>query len=315
MLNVFVPATPNVTTGFLLFIPEEDVVPLDITVEEGIKLVVSGGIVVPPDPRPPLVPRPGAGPEGEEPLTARPRTLARLRHCVLAGLILTGPIGVTLWLVSTVVVFVDSRVAMLIPARWSELIDLPFAIPGLGVIVVLGALILVGMFATGYVGRALIRFGEGLVRRMPVIRGIYGAFKQIFETVLSQQASSSRQVVLFEYPRPRSWAMGFLTGRMQGLVKAGAEGESVNVFLPTTPNPTSGFLLFLPESKVEVLDMTVEEGIKMIVSGGLVTPKRRGSEEAEEGPGEPVMVGITSAAAGPAAYRGGSLRRFDPRDR
>ena len=114
---------------------------------------------------------------------------------------------------------------------------------------------------------------------MPIVRSIYGATKQIVETVLANQSDAFRQVVLFEYPRRGAWAMGFVTGKTTGEVQNITADEVVNVFLPTTPNPTSGYLLFLPRSELVELSMTVEEGIKMIISGGIVTPKDKRSPE------------------------------------
>ena len=114
---------------------------------------------------------------------------------------------------------------------------------------------------------------------MPIVRSIYGATKQIVETVLANQSDAFRQVVLFEYPRRGAWAMGFVTGKTTGEVQNITADEVVNVFLPTTPNPTSGYLLFLPRNELVELSMTVEEGIKMIISGGIVTPKDKRSPE------------------------------------
>jgi uncharacterized membrane protein len=113
---------------------------------------------------------------------------------------------------------------------------------------------------------------------MPVIRSVYGAIKQIFETILSNHSDAFREVVLFEYPRRGAWAMGFITGKTEGEIQDSTEDEVVNVFLPTTPNPTWGYLLFLPKRELVILSMTVEEGIKMVVSGGIVTPPDRRPE-------------------------------------
>jgi uncharacterized membrane protein len=268
VVNVFLPATPNVTTGFLLFVPERDVRPMDISVEQGLKLIISGGIVAPDEMSADTVVPPGEVPVGG--------LGGRLRRCLLAGLLVTGPIGITLWLVWAMVSFVDRRFALLVPEAWQGILALPLVLPGIGVLVVFFGLIVIGTFATGFLGKTLIRTGERLVARMPVIRGIYGAFKHFFQTVLSRKSGSFREVVLFEYPRARCWAMGFVTGRSQRTVSVvPGRPASVHVFLPTTPNPTSGFLLLVPEEQVKVLGMTPEEGIKMVVSGGLVTPPRR----------------------------------------
>ncbi|MEE8563923.1 MAG: DUF502 domain-containing protein, partial [Alphaproteobacteria bacterium] len=146
-------------------------------------------------------------------------------------------------------------------------------IPGLGLIIVLIGLVLIGALTANLLGRTFLRIFERVLERMPIIRGIHATFKQVFETILSHQSDAFRQVVLVEYPRRGIWALGFLTGETLGEVQNLTAEKVLNIFLPTTPNPTSGFLLFLPEDDVVVLDMTVEEGIKMVMSGGIVTPE------------------------------------------
>jgi uncharacterized membrane protein len=128
------------------------------------------------------------------------------------------------------------------------------------------------MLTAGLAGRTLVRLGERLLSRMPVVRGVYGTLKQIFETVLAQKSRSFREVVLVEYPRRGVGAIGFVTGPTSGEIQACSGEELVNVFVPTTPNPTSGFLLFVPRSDLIHLDMSVEDGIKMVISGGIVGP-------------------------------------------
>src|SRR3546814_315559 len=120
--------------------------------------------------------------------------------------------------------------------------------------------------------RTLLAAGERLLARMPVIRSLYSAVKQIFETVLKEQSRAFREVILFEYPRPNCWSLGFITGPVDGSIQELTPDDTVNIFMPTTPNPTTGFLLFLPRRETQTLAMTVAEGIKMVVSGGLVTP-------------------------------------------
>ena len=192
---------------------------------------------------------------------------------------MAAPVGITFWLVWKFISFVDDRVVPWIPARWNPETYLPFDVPGLGLIVSAIGLTLVGFFAAGITGRMVMRSGEKLLAQVPVVRSVYGALKQIFESVLARKSTAMRQVVLIEYPRPGVWAIGFLTGAIRGQIPDIAKSEVVNVFLPTTPNPTSGFLLFLPGHEVENLDMTVEEGFKMVVSGGIVTPSDQGEAE------------------------------------
>ena len=289
VVNVFVPATPNPTTGFLLFIPERDVHHLDLTVEEGIKLVISSGIVTPPEngtPNGRALERSNGNGNGEKKAEAEPEVhsshqlgfIGRLRNHFLTGVLITAPIGITCWLALEIVTFIDDRVTPLIPAKWNPETYLPFGIPGLGVIVVVVILTLIGFMTAGLVGRSIVRMGERLLDRMPVIRGVYGALKQIFEAVFKQQSNAFRDVVLVQYPRKESWAIGFLTGAANYRITEAGPDDAVNIFLPTTPNPTSGFLLFVPKRETRKLSMTIEEGIKMVVSGGIVTPQDRRPE-------------------------------------
>ncbi|NIA67616.1 DUF502 domain-containing protein [Pelagibius litoralis] len=217
----------------------------------------------------------------------RAGVVTRLRNYFFAGVLVTAPIAITAWLAWEFVSFVDSKVTPLIPARWNPETYLPFSLPGLGVVVVVVTLILVGFLTAGLVGRSLIASGERLLARMPVIRSLYSAVKQILETVFKEQSQAFREVVLLEYPRSDCWALGFITGPAEHGIQDLTPDDSVNIFLPTTPNPTSGFLLFLPRTAVRPLTMTVEEGIKMVVSGGIVTPPDRRAPAAEgEGPSE-----------------------------
>jgi len=203
----------------------------------------------------------------------RSHLLSRLRAYFLTGVIVTAPIGITALLVWQFIAYLDSRVGSLLPASYNPETYLPFGVPGLGLLIVLVFLTLVGFLAAGLAGRTLMRIGEGLLSRMPVIRSVYGTLKQIFETVLAQSSRSFREVVLVEYPRRGLGAIGFVTGPTQGEIQARSEEELVNVFLPTTPNPTSGFLLFVPRKDLIHLDMSVEDAIKLVISGGIVVPK------------------------------------------
>ncbi|MFQ5984790.1 MAG: DUF502 domain-containing protein [Alphaproteobacteria bacterium] len=214
----------------------------------------------------------------------RIRLFRRLRNNLLAGIIVTAPIGLTIYFSWLFIDFVDSKITVLIPATYNPETYLPFGIPGLGVVVVIVALTLIGALAAGIVGRTLVQTGEQILARMPVVRTMYTALKQIFETVLARSSKAFREVVLIEYPRKGIWALGFATGTTKGEVQNVIEDEVVNVFLPTTPNPTSGFLLFLRRKEVVFLDMTVEEGIKMVISGGIVAPPDRRRKKERETP-------------------------------
>lgn len=197
---------------------------------------------------------------------------ARVRTYFLAGMLVTAPFAITVYLAWLFIDFVDTRVKVLIPDKYNPDTYLPFGLPGLGVVVVFIFLTLVGWIAAGYLGRFILRTSERVMSRTPVLRSIYSAAKQIIETVMSQKSSAFREVVLLEYPRRGIWAIGFISGTPGRLVQDHIEDEVVSILLPTTPNPTSGFLLFAPRSEVQVLDMTIEEGMKMVISVGIVAP-------------------------------------------
>jgi len=202
----------------------------------------------------------------------------RLRAYLFAGILVTAPIFITFYLAWLFVTFVDSKITPLIPHYYNPETYLPFALPGLGLIILLIVLILVGALTAGFFGRLWGRVSDRILNQMPVIRNVHSAIKQILETVLAQQSNAFREAVLIEYPRRGIWAIGFLTGTTQGEVQNMTEEECINLFLPTTPNPTSGFLLFVPKKDIAHLSMSVEEAIKMVISGGIVTPPDRRSE-------------------------------------
>jgi len=200
--------------------------------------------------------------------------LALLRNAFLTGLVIVAPAVLTIWLIVSVVEFIDSKVVPLIPRRLLPDVLLDISFPGLGVIVFLAFTLTVGWLAKGYIGRSLIEWGEVIVARMPVVRSIYNGLKQIAETVLAQSSTSFNRACMVQYPRPGIWAIAFISTDASGEIaaKIGGTGKHVSVFLPTTPNPTSGFLLFVPEADVIMLDMSVEEAAKLVISAGLVVP-------------------------------------------
>ncbi len=194
---------------------------------------------------------------------------ARVRNYFLAGVLVTTPLTVTIWISWQILQFFEGAARHLMPDSWYPKI----AIPGVGLIIVFLGLIIIGALTAGLLGRIFLRTSERILNRMPIVRSVYSAIKQVLETVLSQRAAAFRQVVLVEYPRKGIWAIGFVSGETKGGVAEKLNQPSVNVFLPTTPNPTSGFLLFVPRDDIQVLDMTIEEGIKLVVSGGIVSPE------------------------------------------
>ncbi len=218
--------------------------------------------------------------EAEEPPMRKALSFPqRMRAYFITGILVVAPISITLYLAWIFIGFVDNRITPLIPAQYNPETYLPFALPGLGLLVLVITLILVGAATAGFFGRLWTRASEQILGRMPIIRNVYGAVKQILETVLAQQSNAFREAVLVEYPRRGIWAIAFITGRTEGEVQNVTEEECTNIFLPTTPNPTSGFLLFVPKKDLIQLNMSVEEAIKMVISGGIVTPPDRRSEE------------------------------------
>lgn len=212
-------------------------------------------------------------PFDEEP-HRRPGLLARLRGSFLTGLVVIAPVGLTIWLLLTVIGWIDGFVLPLVPNRMRPEQYIGINLRGVGVIIFLLFTIVVGWIAKGIIGRSLISFAEGLVDRMPVVRSVYSGIKQISETVFAQSERSFDKACLVQYPRRGIWAVGFISTTAKGEISERAEtgGALISVFVPTTPNPTSGFLLFFPEEDVIELDMTVEDAAKLVISAGLVYP-------------------------------------------
>ena len=210
-----------------------------------------------------------------------------LRSNFLTGLIIIAPITLTAWLMWSVVGWIDSRVWSIVPDTYQphryvqtlyniQLND-QIDIRGVGLVVFLAFTIFVGWLGKGFVGRSLLRYGESLVERMPVVRTVYGSVKQIAETVFNQKNSSFDKACLIEYPREGIWAIGFIATSARGEIEkySPKDDHLVSVFVPTTPNPTSGFMLFLPSKDINELAMSVEEAAKLVISAGLVYPAEK----------------------------------------
>jgi uncharacterized membrane protein len=196
----------------------------------------------------------------------------RLRRYFLTGVVVTAPIAITVYVTWWFLKLLDSGVAQLIPLKYNPNTYLPFSLPGLGLLLSIVFFVLVGSFARNFIGQMIIRVSEYVVNRMPVMNTVYATVKQVFEMTVGDRSKAFREVVLFEYPRPGIWVMGFVTGTAKGEVQSRTEEEIINIFLPTTPNPTSGFLLFIPRKDVITLSMSVEDAVKLIVSGGIIAP-------------------------------------------
>ena len=197
-----------------------------------------------------------------------------LRRSFLTGLVVIAPIGLTLWLIWTVAGWVDSWVLPFVPIwlRPDQYVGLN--IRGIGVFAFLIFTVLVGWMAKGIIGKSLISWGESLVQNLPVVRSVYKGLKQIAETVFAQSETSFDKACLIQYPREGLWAIAFISTTAKGEIENKIEhhADKTAVFLPTTPNPTSGFLLFVPKSDLIELDMSVEDAAKLVISAGLVYP-------------------------------------------
>ena len=206
------------------------------------------------------------------------RVLANVRGNFLAGLIVIAPIGFTMWIINSIIGWIDGWVLPLIPYNYHFAEYIGINLKGLGVIFFLVFTVLVGWVAKGILGRTFLRVGENLVDRTPIVRSVYSGIKQIAETVLSSRDSSFEKACLIEYPRKGIWAIAFVASDSRGEIaekNPDKQNQLVSVFIPTTPNPTSGFLLFIPKSDIKYLDMTIEEAAKLVISAGLVYPKEK----------------------------------------
>ena len=214
------------------------------------------------------------GSDNDKPVKRKGGVFSWFRRSFLTGLVVIAPIGLTAWLIWTVAGWVDSWVLPFVPVwlRPDQYVGLN--IRGIGVIAFLIFTILVGWMAKGLIGRSLINWGESLLHNLPVVRSVYKGLKQIAETVFAQSETSFDKACLVQYPREGIWAIAFISTSAKGEIedKIDHPSNKTAVFLPTTPNPTSGFLLFVPKSDLIELDMSVEDAAKLAISAGLVYP-------------------------------------------
>lgn len=213
--------------------------------------------------------------------------LSGLRSSFIAGVVVAAPMAITVyivyWFITSPMKQLDGFVRKLLPAGDSRLETITQAIPGFGLIVAIIALVALGAFAKNFFGQTMIRTGEKLLDSMPVIRNLHRFFKNVFETALQKSARSFKEVGLVEYPRKGLWAMAFVVGDASGEVRhrlQGADQNFIGVFVPTVPNPTSGFLIYLPRKDFTPLTMSIEDAAKVVFSLGLVVPEFSAPEEA-----------------------------------
>ncbi|MEX0644876.1 MAG: DUF502 domain-containing protein [Parvularculaceae bacterium] len=206
--------------------------------------------------------------------------LSNLRANFIAGIVVAAPIGITAalvyWFLTGPMAKLDAFVKKALPDSGGTLDAITHAIPGLGVLIAFIGIILLGALAKNFIGRAFIKAGEELVSSMPIVRTLHKFFKSVFETALQQSHRSFKEVALVEYPKDNIWVLAFVVGETKGEVRYSLRDkykDIIGVFIPTVPNPTSGFLLYLPRSQARILTMSVEEAAKSIFSIGLVTPE------------------------------------------
>jgi uncharacterized membrane protein len=199
-----------------------------------------------------------------------------LRRYLVAGLLVWVPLGITIWVLHLLVSTLDQTL-LLIPESLRPEALFGFRIPGLGVVLSFGLLLLTGAIAANFFGARLILMWEAMLGRIPFVKSIYSSVKQVSDTLLSDSGNAFRKALLVEFPYPGSWTIAFQTGTPAVAVAAHLTGEHVSVYVPTTPNPTSGYFVILPVSRVRELDMTVDEALKYIISMGVVAPKPHSS--------------------------------------
>jgi uncharacterized membrane protein len=212
-----------------------------------------------------------------DPERRKPGLMTGLRSSFLTGIVVIAPVALTIWLIWTIMGWIDGFVLPLVPSRFNPEQYIGINLRGVGVIFFLIFTVVVGWIAKGLIGRSLIRFAESLVERMPVVRSIYSGVKQIAETIFAQSERNFEKACLVQYPRKGIWAIGFISTDAKGEISERAEtmGKLMSVFVPTTPNPTSGFLLFFPQEDVIELDMSIEDAAKLVISAGLVYPNAK----------------------------------------
>src|SRR3954465_11398744 len=226
------------------------------------------------------------------PPPASPSERTRLRNYFLTGLIVAGPLAITLYLTWWFIRLVDGWVKPLVPSVYLPETYLPFSIPGFGLVVAFTGITLLGFLTANLVGRSFINLGEVALDRMPVVRSLYKGVKQIFETVFKQDGQSFRQVGLIEWPGEGLWSLCFITEPAQGLLAdALPPGEHVCVFVPCTPNPTTGYLVVMERARVKEVDITTDEAFKLLMSMGIIQPPDRPAPL----PGMPQLTGESPA--------------------
>jgi len=195
-----------------------------------------------------------------------------MRKYFVTGLLILMPLAITIWVLNLIISTMDQSL-LLLPERWRPEALVGFNIPGLGTILTLLFIFLTGLATRNFIGKRIVWAWEGLLTRIPVVRSIYSSVKQVSDTLFSSSGNAFRKALLVQYPRQGSWTIAFLTGVPGGDVRNHLQGDYVSIYIPTTPNPTSGFFLMVPRADTIELDMNVDEALKYIVSMGVVSPE------------------------------------------
>lgn len=195
-----------------------------------------------------------------------------MRKYFVTGLLILVPLAITIWVLNLIISTMDQSL-LLLPERWRPEALVGFNIPGLGTILTLLFIFLTGLATRNFIGKRIVWAWEGLLTRIPVVRSIYSSVKQVSDTLFSSSGNAFRKALLVQYPRQGSWTIAFLTGVPGGDVRNHLQGDYVSIYIPTTPNPTSGFFLMVPRADTIELDMNVDEALKYIVSMGVVSPE------------------------------------------
>ena len=205
------------------------------------------------------------------------RLRTNLKNYFFTGLLVILPIFITVYVILFLIRGMDA-ILKFIPAKYLPDTYLPFHIPGLGLIFVVILVFAVGLLARNIVGRKIVHLGENIVERIPLVRILYAGVKQLLETIFLQKTDAFKRVALVEYPRRGTYVIGFITGESKGEVQDKTDKNMINVFIPTTPNPTSGFYMLVPDDELVVLNMSVEDAFKLIISGGIVSPEKKNAK-------------------------------------
>ena len=201
-----------------------------------------------------------------------------LRRYLIAGLLIWVPLVITVVVIRSLVGFMDQSM-LLLPKEWRPEALLGYPIPGLGLVLTVTIVVMTGLLAANLFGRRVVAAWESLLARIPLVRSIYSAVKQVAETIFAANGEAFRKVLLIEYPRRGIWTLAFQTGTATGEIQRRTEAEVITVFVPTTPNPTSGFIMMIPKNEVMELEMSVEDALKLVVSLGVVAPRETASRD------------------------------------